>query len=104
MSGHSKWAGIKHKKAIVDAKRGEAFTRATREITISAREGGGNPEGNFRLRLAMQQARELNMPTVRIKTAIQQGPGQLAGAKLEEGRQEGSGPGGVPVMVDPVSA
>src|SRR5207249_9634111 len=62
MSGHSKWAGIKHKKAVVDAKRGQAFTRASRELTIAAREGGGNPDGNFRLRLAMQKAREINMP------------------------------------------
>ncbi|TMG64760.1 MAG: YebC/PmpR family DNA-binding transcriptional regulator, partial [Chloroflexi bacterium] len=100
MSGHSKWAGIKHKKAIVDAKRGQAFTRASREITISAREGGGNPEGNFRLRLAMQKAREINMPTDRIKNAIQRGTGELAGEKLEEVRYEGYGPGGVAVMVD----
>ncbi|HAC47519.1 MAG TPA: YebC/PmpR family DNA-binding transcriptional regulator, partial [Chloroflexi bacterium] len=69
MSGHSKWAGIKHKKAIVDHKRGQAFTRASREITIAAKEGGGNPEGNFRLRLAMQKAREINMPTDRIQNA-----------------------------------
>src|SRR6266851_3517715 len=82
MSGHSKWAGIKHKKAIVDAKRGQAFTRASREITIAAREGGGNPEGNFRLRLAMQKAREINMPTDRIKNAIQRGTGELAVERL----------------------
>jgi len=100
MSGHSKWAGIKHKKAIVDAKRGQAFTRASREITIAAREGGGNPEGNFRLRLAMQKAREINMPTDRIKNAIQRGTGELAGEKLEEVRYEGYGPAGVAVMVD----
>src|SRR5579859_4473541 len=100
MSGHSKWAGIKHKKAIVDAKRGQAFTRASREITIAAREGGGNPEGNFRLRLAIQKAREINMPTDRIKNAIQRGTGELAGEKLEEIRYEGYGPAGVAVMVD----
>src|SRR6266851_634299 len=70
MSGHSKWAGIKHKKAIVDAKRGQAFTRASREITIAAKEGGGNNDGNFRLRLAMQKAREINMPTGRIQTTL----------------------------------
>jgi transcriptional/translational regulatory protein YebC/TACO1 len=63
VSGHSKWAGIKHKKAIVDAKRGQAFTRASREITIAAKEGGGNNDGNFRLRLAMQKAREINVTT-----------------------------------------
>ena len=100
MSGHSKWAGIKHKKAIVDAKRGQAFTRASREITIAAREGGGNPDGNFRLRLAMQKAREINMPTDKIKNAIQRGTGELAGERLEEIRYEGYGPAGVAVMVD----
>ena len=100
MSGHSKWAGIKHKKAIVDAKRGQAFTRASREITIAAKEGGGNPDGNFRLRLAIQKAREINMPTDRIKNAIQRGTGELAGEKLEEIRYEGYGPAGVAVMVD----
>src|ERR1051325_3350158 len=99
MSGHSKWAGIKHKKAIVDAKRGQAFTRASREITISAREGGGNPEGNFRLRLAVQKAREINMPADRIKNAIQRGTGELAGDRLAEDRYEGYGPAGVAGMV-----
>src|SRR2546428_9631510 len=98
MSGHSKWAGIKHKKAIVDAKRGQAFTRASREITISAKEGGGNPDGNFRLRLAMQKAREINMPTDRIQNAIKRGTGELAGEKIEEVRYEGYGPAGVAVL------
>jgi YebC/PmpR family DNA-binding regulatory protein len=100
MSGHSKWAGIKHKKAVIDAKRGQAFTRASREVTIAAREGGGNPDGNFRLRLAMQKAREINMPTDRIQNAIKRGTGELAGEKLEEVRYEGYGPSGVAVMVD----
>ncbi|TMD37029.1 MAG: YebC/PmpR family DNA-binding transcriptional regulator [Chloroflexi bacterium] len=100
MSGHSKWAGIKHKKAIVDAKRGQAFTRASREITIAAREGGGNPDGNFRLRLAMQKAREINMPTDKIKNAIERGTGELAGERLEEVRYEGYGPAGVAIMAD----
>ena len=100
MSGHSKWAGIKHKKAVVDAKRGQAFTRASREITISAREGGGSTDGNFRLRLAVQKAREINMPADRIKTAIQRGTGELAGDRLEEVRYEGYGPAGVAIMVD----
>ncbi len=103
MSGHSKWAGIKHKKAIVDAKRGQAFTRASREITISAKEGGGNPDGNFRLRLAMQKAREINMPTDRIQAAIKRGTGELAGERLEEIRYEGYGPAGVAIMVDALS-
>ena len=100
MSGHSKWAGIKHKKAIVDAKRGQAFTRASREVTIAAKEGGGNVDGNFRLRLAVQKAREINMPTDKIQNAIKRGTGELAGERLEEIRYEGYGPAGVAVMVD----
>jgi len=100
MSGYSKWAGIKHKKAIVDAKRGQAFTRASREILIAAKEGGGNVDGNFRLRLAVQKAREINMPTDKIQNAIKRGTGELAGEKLEEIRYEGYGPAGVAVMVD----
>jgi YebC/PmpR family DNA-binding regulatory protein len=100
MSGHSKWAGIKHKKAIVDAKRGQAFTRASREILIAAKEGGGNVDGNFRLRLAVQKAREINMPTDKIQNAIKRGTGELAGERLEEVRYEGYGPAGVAVMVD----
>jgi YebC/PmpR family DNA-binding regulatory protein len=100
MSGHSKWAGIKHKKAIVDAKRGQAFTRAAREILIAAKEGGGSIDGNFRLRLAVQKAREINMPTDKIQNAIKRGTGELAGEKLEEIRYEGYGPAGVAVMVD----
>src|SRR5437660_12292232 len=95
MSGHSKWAGIKRKKAVVDAKRGQAFTRASREITIAAKEGGGNQEGNFRLRLAMQKARENNMPTDKIQNAIKRGTGELARERLEEGRYGGDGPAGV---------
>src|SRR5256885_5885716 len=104
MSGHSKWAGIKHKKAIVDAKRGQAFTRASREITIAAKEGGGNTDGNFRLRLAAQKAREINMPTDRIKNAIKRGTGELAGERLDEVRYEGYGPAGVAVVVDAFTA
>src|SRR5499427_6390828 len=100
MSGHSKWAGIKHKKAVVDAKRGQAFTRASREITIAAREGGGEAEGNFRLRLAVQKAREVNMPADRIQAAIDRGTGAGKGAALEEVRYEGYGPAGVAIMVD----
>jgi YebC/PmpR family DNA-binding regulatory protein len=103
MSGHSKWAGIKHKKAIVDAKRGQAFTRASREVTIAAKEGGGNPDSNFRLRLAMQKAREVNMPADNIDRAIQRGAGGKEGVQLEEVRYEGYGPHGVAVMVDTVT-
>jgi YebC/PmpR family DNA-binding regulatory protein len=103
VSGHSKWAGIKHKKAIVDAKRGQTFTKVAREITIAAREGGGNPEGNFRLRLAVQKAREVNMPADKIKGAIDRGTGAGKGDALEEVRYEGYGPAGVAIMVDAVT-
>src|SRR5258708_17838958 len=85
---------------MVDAKGGQAFTRASREITIAAKEGGGNNDGNFRLRLAMQKAREINMPTDKIQNAIKRGTGELAGEKLEEVRYEGYGPAGVAGMVD----
>ncbi|MHB8718149.1 MAG: YebC/PmpR family DNA-binding transcriptional regulator [Candidatus Dormibacteria bacterium] len=100
MSGHSKWAGIKHKKAIVDAKRGQVFTKVARELTVAAREGGADPVGNFRLRLAIQKAREVNMPADNIERAIQRGVGGKDGAQLEEIRYEGYGPHGVAVMVD----
>jgi YebC/PmpR family DNA-binding regulatory protein len=103
MSGHSKWAGIKHKKAVVDARRGQAFTRASREITVAAREGGGDPSGNFRLRLAIQKAREINMPADRIQAAIDRGTGAAKGEALEELRFEGYGPAGVAIMVDVVT-
>src|SRR5207249_5980711 len=104
MSGHSKWAGIKHKKAVVDAKRGQAFTRASREITIAAKEGGGGDiDGNFRLRLAVQKAREVNMPADKIQAAIDRGTGAAKGAALEEVRYEGFGPAGVAIMVDAVT-
>ena len=103
MSGHSKWAGIKHKKAIVDAKRGQAFTKVARELSVAAREGGPDPAANFRLRLAMQKAREVNMPADNIERAIQRGAGGKEGAQLEEIRYEGYGPHGVAVMVDVLS-
>jgi YebC/PmpR family DNA-binding regulatory protein len=98
LSGHSKWAGIKHKKAVVDARRGQVFTKVARELTVSAREGGPDPAGNFRL--AVQKAREVNMPADNIDRAIQRGAGGKEGAQLEEIRYEGYGPGGVAVMVD----
>jgi transcriptional/translational regulatory protein YebC/TACO1 len=103
VSGHSKWAGIKHKKAVVDARRGQAFTRASREVTIAAREGGGDPEHNFRLRLAVQKAREVNMPADRIQAAIDRGTGAAKGDSLEELRYEGYGPAGVAILVDAVT-
>ncbi len=100
MSGHSKWSSIKHKKAVVDAKRGQIFTKIAREITVAARDGGADQIGNFRLRLAVQKAREVNMPTDNIDRAIQRGVGGKDGAALEEIRYEGYGPHGVAVMVD----
>jgi YebC/PmpR family DNA-binding regulatory protein len=100
VSGHSKWAGIKHKKAIVDAKRGAAFTRLSREVTIAAKEGGGDTDTNFRLRLAVQKARADNMPADKIKAAIDRGTGDAKGESLEELRYEGYGPAGVAVLVD----
>jgi len=103
VSGHSKWAGIKHKKAIVDAKRAVSFTKVAREVTIAAKEGGGSPEGNFRLRLAIQKAREVNMPADKIKGAIERGTGAAAGESLEELRYEGYGPAGVAILVDAVT-
>ncbi len=103
MSGHSKWAGIKHKKAIVDAQRGKTFTRVSREVTIAAKEGGASVDGNFRLRLAIQKAREVNMPADKIKAAIERGTGGSAAEQIEELRYEGYGPGGVAILVDAVT-
>ncbi|MBO0689197.1 MAG: YebC/PmpR family DNA-binding transcriptional regulator [Candidatus Dormibacteraeota bacterium] len=103
MSGHSKWAGIKHKKAVVDAKRGQAFTKASREISIAAREAGGDQTSNFRLRLAVQKAREVNMPADKIQNAIDRGTGAGKGETWEELRYEGFGPSGVALLVDVVT-
>src|SRR4030081_249309 len=100
MSGHSKWAGIKHKKAIVDAKRGQVFTKVAAEITVSAREGGADATGNFRLRLAIQKAREVNMPADNIERAIQRGVGGKDGVQLSDIRYEGYGPHGVAIIID----
>jgi YebC/PmpR family DNA-binding regulatory protein len=100
VSGHSKWAGIKHKKAVVDAKKGQTFTKVASEITVAAREAGPDPTSNFRLRLAMQKAREANMPADNIDRAIKRGTGEVQGAAIEEIRYEGYGPGGVAVLVD----
>jgi len=100
MSGHSKWAGIKHKKAVVDARRGQIFTKVARELTVAAREGGSDPGGNFRLRLAIQKAREVNMPADNIDRAVARGAGGKDGVQLEEVRYEGYGPHGVAVLVD----
>ena len=100
MSGHSKWATIKHKKGALDAKRGKAFTRLIKEITIAARSGGGDPDGNPRLRTAVLAAKAENMPADNIKRAIQRGTGELEGTTYEEISFEGYGPGGVALIVD----
>ena len=99
MSGHSKWSTIKRKKEAQDAKRGKLFTRLAREITIVAREAGGDPETNFKLRLAMDRAKLSNMPKDNIERAIKRGTGELKGAALEEFSYEGYGPNGVAVLV-----
>ena len=100
MSGHSKWATIKHKKGALDAKRGKIFTRLIREITISAKGGGGDPDGNPRLRTAILAAKAENMPQENIKRAIQRGTGELEGVNYDEIKFEGYGPGGVAIIVD----
>jgi YebC/PmpR family DNA-binding regulatory protein len=100
MSGHSKWATIKHKKGALDAKRGKIFTRLIKEITIAARAGGGDPDGNPRLRTAVAAAKAENMPADNIKRAIQRGTGELPGATYEEIAFEGYGPGGVALIVE----
>jgi YebC/PmpR family DNA-binding regulatory protein len=99
MSGHSKWATIKHKKGAADAKRGKAFTRLIKEITIAAR-AGGDPDGNPRLRSAITAAKAENMPADNIKRAIQRGTGEIEGAAYEEITFEGYGPGGVAILVE----
>jgi len=100
MSGHSKWAGIKHRKAAQDAKRGKLFTKLIREITVAAREGGGNPDTNPRLRTAIERARDANMPQDNIEKAIKRGTGELPGVSYETCIFEGYGPGGVAIMVE----
>jgi YebC/PmpR family DNA-binding regulatory protein len=99
MSGHSKWATIKHKKGALDAKRGKIFTRIIKEISIAAK-GGGDPDGNPRLRTAILAAKAENMPQENIKRAIQRGTGELEGVNYEEIKFEGYGPGGVAIIVD----
>ena len=103
MSGHSKWSSIKHKKAAVDAKRGKIFTKLIKEITIAAREAGGDPETNPRLRTAVANAKAQNMPNETIERGIQRGTGQLPGVDYEEITYEGYGPKGVAIIVEVVT-
>ncbi len=103
MAGHNKWSSIKHKKARADAARGKVFTKIIREITVAAREGGGDLEGNPRLRLAVQNAKGANMPNDNIERAIKKGTGDLEGARYEEFTYEGYGPAGVALLIDTLS-
>jgi YebC/PmpR family DNA-binding regulatory protein len=103
MSGHSKWATIKHKKGALDAKRGATFTKIIKELTVAAKNGGGNPDTNPRLRTVLQKAKEANMPADNIDRAIKKGTGELPGVVYEEISYEGYGPGGVAIIVDVLS-
>jgi len=100
MSGHSKWASIKHKKGALDAKRGKIFTKIIREMSIAARIGGGDLGSNPRLRTAVEKAKSVNMPADNIKRAIQKGTGELEGTSYEDITLEGYGPGGVAILVE----
>lgn len=100
MAGHSKWANTKHRKARADAQKGKVFTKIAREIIVAAREGGPDPEANFRLRLAVQKAREVNMPGDNINRAIQKGSGEGDSISLEQITYEGYGPSGVAVLLE----
>jgi len=100
MSGHSKWASIKHKKGAADAKRGKVFTKLIREISVAARAGGGNMDSNPRLRLAVQRAKDANMPADNVERGIKKGTGELEGVNYEEITYEGYGPGGIAVLVE----
>jgi YebC/PmpR family DNA-binding regulatory protein len=100
MSGHSKWHNIRLKKGKMDAERGKTFTKLAREIIVAAKQGGGNPDANARLRIAVQKARESSMPADNIKRAIQRGTGELEGVNYDELTYEGYGPGGTAVLVE----
>ena len=100
MSGHSKWHSIKHKKGAIDAKRGKAFSKLIKELTVAARAGGGDPGGNPRLRKAMDDAKALNMPKDTMMNAVKRGTGEIAGAAIEDISYEGYGPGGVAVFIE----
>jgi len=100
MSGHSKWHTIKHKKGAADARRGKLFTRIIKELTVAARNGGGDPDANPRLRTVVAEAKSVNMPAENIKRAIQRGTGELPGVSYEETTYEGYGPGGAALIVE----
>jgi len=100
MAGHSKWSQIKRKKAALDSKRGQAFTKLIKEITVCARDGGGDPDGNARLRLLMEKAKEINMPQENTMRAIKRGTGELPGVHYEQITYEGYGPGNIAVVID----
>ena len=103
MSGHSKWSSIKHQKAVADARRGQLFTKLAREIIVAVREGGPNPETNFRLRMAIEKARDNNMPLENIERAIKRGSGEIEGANLVEMVLEGYGPSGTAILMKAVT-
>lgn len=103
MAGHSKWANIKHKKAKEDGKKSKVFTKIIKEITVAARESGGNPDMNPRLRLLLEKAREANMPIENSVRAIKKGTGELPGAQYEEYTYEGYGPHGIAIMIDAIT-
>ncbi len=103
MSGHNKWSTIKHKKGAADAKRGKLFSKLIKEITIAARVGGGDADGNPRLRTAVLAARAANMPKDNIERAVKRGTGEIEGVNYEEITYEGYGPGGVAVLVETVT-
>jgi YebC/PmpR family DNA-binding regulatory protein len=100
MSGHNKWSSIKHKKSKADAARGRVFSKLVKEITVAAREGGGDPETNSRLRVAVENAKAKNMPNDNIERAIKRGTGELEGTSYEEITYEAYGPGGVAILID----
>src|SRR5216684_622223 len=100
MSGHSKWATTKRKKALIDSKRGKIFTKLIREIMVAAKDGGGSIDSNARLRTVVDKAKAVNMPADNIKRAIQKGTGELEGTTYEDLTLEGYGPGGVAVLVE----
>ncbi|HLC99565.1 MAG TPA: YebC/PmpR family DNA-binding transcriptional regulator [Patescibacteria group bacterium] len=100
MSGHSKWATIKRQKGVADVKRGNLFTKLANTITVAARSGDGNPETNFRLRLAIDKAKAASMPKDNIERAVKRGTGELGGAQIEEVVYEGYGPGGIAILVE----